>query len=86
MKKSSARIPYAWDRRNSAHPGPSRRGSGSIPASLRICHTVDGATVYVLAVIEHGTRRVRVLGATAHPVQAWVVQQARNLLMDLEDA
>ena len=36
--------------------------------------------------IEHGTRRVRVLGATEHPVQAWVVQQARNLLMDLEDA
>ena len=36
--------------------------------------------------IEHGTRRVRVLGATEHPVQSWVVQQARNLLMDLEDA
>ena len=45
MKKSSARIPCACDRRNSAHPGPSRRGAGSIPASLRICHTVDGATV-----------------------------------------
>jgi hypothetical protein len=27
-----------------------------------------------------------VLGATEHPVQAWAVQQARNLLMDLEDA
>ncbi|MGH3230035.1 MAG: integrase core domain-containing protein [Streptosporangiaceae bacterium] len=25
-------------------------------------------------------------GATEHPVQSWVVQQARNLLMDLEDA
>jgi transposase InsO family protein len=47
---------------------------------------LNGASVYVLAVIEHGTRRVRVLGATEHPVQAWVVQQARNLLMDLEDA
>jgi transposase len=47
---------------------------------------LNGARVYVLAVIEHGTRRVRVLGATGHPVQAWVVAQARNLLMDLEDA
>jgi len=37
-------------------------------------------------VIEHGTRRIRVLGATGHPVQSWVVQQARNLLMDLDDA
>jgi transposase len=47
---------------------------------------LNGGKVYVLAVIEHGTRRVRILGATGHPVQAWVVQQARNLLMDLEDA
>ena len=47
---------------------------------------LNGTKVYVLAVIEHGTRRIRVLGATGHPVQAWVVQQARNLLMDLEDA
>jgi hypothetical protein len=29
---------------------------------------LNGAKVYVLAVIEHGTRRVRVLGATEHPV------------------
>ena len=42
--------------------------------------------MYILAVIEHGTRRIRILGATEHPVQSWVVQQARNLLMDLEDA
>src|SRR3984957_3348953 len=47
---------------------------------------LNGARVYVLAAIEHDTRRVRVLGATGHPVQAWVVQQARNLLMDLDDA
>jgi putative transposase len=47
---------------------------------------LNGTKVYVLAVIEHGTRRIRVLGATQNPVQAWVVQQARNLLMDVEDA
>ncbi|MCW2929536.1 MAG: Integrase catalytic region [Actinomycetia bacterium] len=47
---------------------------------------LNGTKVYVLAVIEHGTRRVRVLGATGHPAQSWVVQQALNLLMDLEDA
>jgi putative transposase len=46
---------------------------------------LNGAKVYVLAVVEHCTRRIRVLGATEHPVQCWVVQQARNLLMDLED-
>jgi putative transposase len=39
-----------------------------------------------MAVIEHGTRRIRVLGATENPVQSRVVQQARNLLMDLDDA
>src|SRR5450755_3298231 len=47
---------------------------------------LNGTKVYVLAVIEHGNRRVRVLGATEHPVQSWVVQHARNLLMDLGDA
>jgi transposase len=47
---------------------------------------LNGMKVYVLAVIEHGTRRIRVLGATENPVQSWVVQQARHLMMDLEDA
>jgi hypothetical protein len=47
---------------------------------------LNGTKVYVLAAIEHGTRRIRILGATEHPIQSWVVQQARNLLMDLEDA
>ena len=47
---------------------------------------LNGTKACVLAVTEHGTRRIRVLGATKHPVQAWLVRQARNLLMDLEDA
>ena len=47
---------------------------------------LNGTKACVLAAIEHGTRRIRVLGATENPAQSWVVQQARNLLMDLQDA
>ncbi|WP_236076589.1 integrase, partial [Streptomyces coffeae] len=48
--------------------------------------TLTGARLYVFAVIEHTTRRIRILGATAHPTAQWIVQLGRNLLMDLEDA
>ncbi|QIY93129.2 integrase core domain-containing protein [Streptomyces sp. S1D4-11] len=48
--------------------------------------TLPGARMYVFAVIEHASHRIRILGATAHPTARWVTQAAKNLVMDLEDA
>ncbi|MEU8148174.1 hypothetical protein [Nonomuraea sp. NPDC048901] len=48
--------------------------------------TLSGQRQYILAGIEHTTRRVRVLGTTAHPSASWVIQAVRNLVMDLDDA
>ncbi|MDQ1033055.1 putative transposase [Streptomyces umbrinus] len=48
--------------------------------------TLSGARLHVFALIEHTGRRIRILGVSAHPTTSWVVQAARNLVMDLQDA
>ncbi len=83
-------------RRNGIDPSPMRSGptwSGflfSQASSMLACDFFSVDTVllkrlYVLFFIELGTRRVYVTGITAHPTGSWVVQQARNLIMALED-
>jgi len=44
--------------------------------------TVRLTTLYMLFIIELGTRRVRLVGVTDHPNGPWVVQRARELSMD----
>jgi putative transposase len=46
--------------------------------------TVRLTTLYVLFIIELGTRQVRLVGVTDHPSGPWVVQRARELSMERE--
>jgi putative transposase len=88
--------PAVWEilKTNGTGPAPRRTGP-TWPQFLRsqadailACDffTVDlpgGTRAHVLAVIEHATRRIRILGVTLHPTGEWTTQQARNLIMDL---
>jgi putative transposase len=88
-----------WEilKRHGLEPAPRREGPGwaeflrsqaeaIVALDLFTVDLLDGTKASVLAAIEHATRRIRVLGTTIHPGGDWIVQQARNLLMDLDDA
>ncbi|MGW7757915.1 hypothetical protein ACWGK6_41640, partial [Streptomyces violaceusniger] len=72
-------------------PAPGRSSStwaGFLPSqadALLACDffetvTLSGARMYVLVVIEHSSRRIRILGAIEHPTTSWVTQAAKNLV------
>jgi putative transposase len=42
-------------------------------------------TLYVLFFIDLGTRQVYFAGCTDHPIKAWITQQARQMVWQLED-
>jgi len=85
-------------RRNGLGPAPTRsrkgpswveflkaQAAGTVAIDFFHVDTVTLNRVYILFLIEVETRRVHLLGLTAHPTGAWVTQAARNLLMDLDE-
>jgi hypothetical protein len=82
--------------RHGIDPSPIRSGPTwreflrSQAGSMLACDFFSVDTVllkrlYVLFFVELDSRTVHFTGVTAHPTGTWVVQQARNLIMALED-
>jgi putative transposase len=62
-----------------------QHGDSMLACDFLTVDTVWLQRLYVLVFLTIGTRRVEYLACTSNPDTAWMLQQARNLLMDVND-
>jgi putative transposase len=62
-----------------------QQGESMLACDFLTVDTVWLRRLYVLVFLSIGNRRVEYLACTSNPDTAWMLQQARNLLMDLDD-
>jgi putative transposase len=73
------RHPQSWRRFLRAH------GESILACDFFTVDTVWLQRLYVLVFLSVGSRRVEYLACTSKPNTTWMLQQARNLLMELDD-
>jgi putative transposase len=62
-----------------------QQGDSILACDFLTVDTVWLRRLYVLVFLSIGSRRVKYMACTSNPDTAWMLQQARNLLMDLDD-
>jgi transposase InsO family protein len=83
---AEAGIPPAPQRdRNSWRTFLRQHGDSILACDFLTVDTVWLRRLYVLVFLTIGSRRVEYVACTSNPDTAWMLRQARNLLMDLDD-